>query len=1075
MAAPRPLPRPLDRRLRQLAGQYSRRQRLRDFVRLGVVVLAALLLLEALLPWARSAGLPLIAPVLVLALGAVALWRGWLRRSAGQRLDRRRLALFLDERHPELENLAVTSVEFGEADGPSTWMVQQVLQQARQRAEKLVADDLLDNSLRRLALERAVLWGLVGIAAGSLLFRWGGEVWHQQWPGWGGGSVAWSVEPGHIRLRRSSDQVVWLKGASGDRAKAIHWRWIGGEWRTEAMLPSRTEGLYYYRLAHLQEDVEYQIQVGDRQSQRYRITVWTPPAVESLRLVLQYPDYMRRPERVILESGDIVAPQGSVVQVEIQATKKLETAALVLGGGERIEMQELTADPRRWRGPLPIADDDEYYFALSAADGSQNEIGEPYAIKAQKDEPPQIGSIYPRGDDEATALEEIPITVALTDDFGLRDFGLQYEVAGRPSQRLSLGAGSAGLLEVEETFILDLESLEVGAGDLVTWSVWALDDKPGRDAFSTVGDPYFLEIRPFDRAYRAAVSNQGGEGGGGRGASTPAGQQKKVLIATWNLRRDFSALTEEGWTERMDIILQGQRQIGGGGAATGPLVDSLATAVEGALAALSRATWPEPGAALSRAIVQQQRAYHYLLALRPEQMEVRQGRSGGGGGGQPAPWEGELQALEMTRRRDFRNEASTLNQRQSAAQEARTGLDELARRQQMINRDIDRLLEQGPDESVKGRQLERLLEEQRRNLAQLEEVGAGRALDNPPGRQPMEQVRRQMAQSARALRQGALQGARAAGRRVLDALERAGDQVAGVARQTAAEQIGQLRADWALLRLRQEELAAALRQIGAGVQGRPRRLEAEDEGTVQAVVRDSLAARYAALMNRAGELARRAPAGQELMVRRLGDWLRATSRAGIYEDMLVGQRLAQRRNWPGAETMDSAVATKMAQAGRDLEAVAAALVDGELAAATRALAVLEGLQDEWDSAVADSAGAPFAGAAWEEALANWRRQLRDAESLLPQGAARRGVAGAREALGPLRSSDQKEAVAPTWEDVERDVFEAVEQVVLRLRRQVRQGLAQGRLEPLDGGLVPPLYRAQVAEYFKALGQTEPGD
>ncbi|NKB67348.1 MAG: hypothetical protein GKR89_09835 [Candidatus Latescibacteria bacterium] len=1067
MAAPeQSLPGALERRLRQLARQYSRRQRLRGLVRLGAVVLVLLLGLEAVLPWARSAGLPLWAPVLGFLLAAGLAWWGWRRRLRAQPLDRRRLALFLDERHPELENLAVTSVEFAQLTGPAPWLTQQLLQEARLRTEKLVAEDLLDKRLPRLVLQRTAVWTVVGLAVGLFLWRWGGELGGQGW--FPKGAVAWSVEPGDIHLQRSSDQVVWLQGATGEGAKVIHWRRAGGDWQTEAMVPGRTEELYYYRLLRLQQDVEYQVQVGQRQSARYRIEVWTPPAVESLSLVLQYPDYMNRPERVVPEGGDITAPQGSSAQIEVQVNKELKEAHLVLGSGPRIAMEPVPGDRRRWRGRLDIVVDDQYHLALRTAAGEENEPGRPYDIQAQQDQPPQIELIYPRGDDEATPLEEIPIAVAISDDFGLRDFGLQYEVAGRSGQRLSLGAGSAGLLEVEETFILDMEALAVQPGDLVTWSVWAIDERPGRQPFSGVGDPYFFEIRPFERIFRAAVSNQGGAGGGGGGAETPAGRQKKVLIATWNLRRDMSALSQEEWNRRLEIIVAGQGQIDAGPMAQGPLADSLATAVAAALTALEVAELPQPVAELSQAIEQQQRAYHYLLALQPEQMQVQQ-RAGGGGGGQGAPWERELDALEMTRRRDFRNEASTLNQRQEQAQATLDGLEELARRQQMINRDIDRLLEQDQAEpEEQRRQLARLLEEQRRNQAQLEEMDQSQGLDSQAGREPVEQVREQMAQSAQALRQGSLQGARAAGERALDALEQAGEQVENQARETVAQQLRQLRDDWQLLRLRQEELAAAGERAGTGEEGQPLRLEARDQSPVQAAARDSLAVDLAALMERAGELVLSDPAGQALMVRRLGEWLRATSRAGIYEDMLLGQRLAQRRSWDGVATIDAVVGDKMAQAERELEAVAAALVNDELAGAARALGVLEGLQAEWAQAQADSA----AGGDLEGALPDWSGRLRDAEVLLPEGAARRGLAGARGALGGMRSSFSNEDVAPAWEDVERAVFAPVEEAVLQLRRQLRHGLSQGRLEPLDGGAVPALYQDQVAEYFKALGQME---
>jgi DNA repair exonuclease SbcCD ATPase subunit len=99
----------------------------------------------------------------------------------------------------------------------------------------------------------------------------------------------------------------------------------------------------------------------------------------------------------------------------------------------------------------------------------------------------------------------------------------------------------------------------------------------------------------------------------------------------------------------------------------------------------------------------QQRAYHYLLQLAPQDRQVTQGNSAQGSGGGGSVRDRELEALETSRRRDFREEASTLAEQMQAAEEARDGLEELARRQEFLNEDMAALVSelQSEDEAVR--------------------------------------------------------------------------------------------------------------------------------------------------------------------------------------------------------------------------------------------------------------------------------------------------------------------------------------------------------------------------------------
>jgi hypothetical protein len=971
------IPSPIEEQLRRLERYYLRRLRLRGLLRLGLafVVVAAFVL--ALWPWGG-----------VLRYGSVGgglatlFWLGWIWgiKPGRQRLDRRQLALLLDERLPELENLALSSVDFSRRDfkPASAWMVERVLHGVGidlnlppRRWEARLAPT------RHLAWATAAVWGLALLGGGWGLYRLALDTWHAE-----GGVVSFVLRPGDTRLRHGDDLLVWVEEAQAGTGTALRWRSQTGQWRSVAMRPGGDGGTYFYELPDLYADTQYQVQVGDERSVVYTAAVWTPARVEGIELRYRYPDYLGLEPDTLADGGHIAGPAGSQVELVIGLNRAVLRAELVLRSGQ-IQVLRPVGE-FAWQGVLELEEDDTYHVVLHSAesvadagadglggvDGDADDqgvddqsadgqaVGEKYSIRVQQDLAPRIRTKTPRGDDEATALEEVPFEFELEDEHGLVEYGLQYEVAGREKVRLKLspaGLETAPVLKARGRYTLALETLGLMPGDVLTWSVWGRDQKPGRLEYEMLGDPYFLEIRPYRRFFAAAVSNSGNAESGAEGGSV---DQKKVIIATWNLRREAVGLDESEFSRRRAAVSQaqqdvvtavGQAQENSGGDAAQTLA-AFERAALAALAALAQAVLPEPGAALSRALVEQQRAYAQLLRLEPRRRQVGQNAQsqGQGQGREQSAQRRELDGLETERRRDFAEEASTLQERLAATEQVRDGLEELARRQEAINHDLARLVseresEQLSQEQEQQRRLQRLQEEQRRTLEELDALNGGLAAEAvDPGsrqqaRQNLEEARRQMGRSAGNMEGESLQAAAAAGRRASEALQQADANLGSLSRQAAAERMQQLRRDFSELRLRQEKIAVQSRQRAGG----PKSLDGE-KGTLSQE-KAELAAEYQRFMDEAGRVAEQASRTQELMARRLGDWLRRTNGAGIQQDMLQSGEYGRFGAWENAAEIETLVGTKLAAAASQLDSVAALAVGDETEAMERALGLLRQL------------------------------------------------------------------------------------------------------------------------------------
>ncbi len=1073
------LPLKLEHAIREVAAQFERRRRLQGRLIFGAVFLGLLIGVCAVVAFADR--VPVVVPVIaffILVFGAGYRWLYVPQRAVA---TREQIALFLDAHHPELEDLIVSSVSLHGATPVSEWMTEQVFQQVRELSA-IQAPPVID--LRVLTRVRRAVVGVWGLGAVVLLL----VLWQVDLGDIAGRlfsvpslPLPYTVEPGDARVRRGAHQMVWVTTDLSGASKAIQWRASGGDWQTAPLEPGETGDVFAHQLRDLYADTEYQVQVGSYRSDVYTLSVWTPPAVVSIGLLYRYPDYLEMEDRDVPYGGDITAPEGTEVVVSVTVNKVLEKAALVLDGGEEMALEK--SDDSVWEGTLAIIKNGSYEVALRDADGEENEYARAYKITAKVDQPPRIQVRFPRGDDEATAIEEVAFGFSIKDDYRLMDYGLQYEVAGRDPVRISLKTETARIESAEGEYPMALEDLGLAAGDFITWTVWAEDGKPGRSEVENLGDPYFLEIRPFERLYRQAVSNEGGQQGQGRGQRGGAEGQKQVIIAIWNLRKGASGMDREEYDEQKHAIIEAQENVQG--SVRNPAAD-LEAEFAGVIGALSEASFDDPDAALARAWGHAQRAYRYLLQRRPRESEVAQGRQRqrGGGGGQAQ--QRELDGLELAQRRDFREEASTLQQQLAETAEAQNKIEELTRRQAAINEDVAQLISEvekldGAAREEAKRRLEQLREAQRQTMDALDAVNgeiASGDMDPQQARQAREQLegaRRQMSRSAQNLENDQLQRARAAGNRALDALRDVQEQLGNLSRGAAAERMKMLQDNMDSLRAQQRGLVAQAQEQQA-----QRGTLSDSERGLREMLEEKqhTADEFRDMMEEASALAEKAAESQGLMSQKLNDWLRETSREGIFEDMQAGERLVRLGAWRASETHERVVAEKLDQAAEKLDGVAQLLVRDDLEALERAQERLEsvmgGERGDGDGRFGWGPQSPDALRRFAEGgFRDWMDRLREAESLLPADlGVRQRLTGIREDLAGIGRDYYREGTVPQYDLIfDRAIkpltLSAEELSDLIRERKSDYGFSAGKTDE-----IPEQYRTRVAEYFKALTENE---
>lgn len=1004
----RPLPPVLAQQLARVLRRYRRVRFLRASARFLAFSGAA----AALLALAAAGGAP-VAAISATAVAAVALLAAYcflpiLRCPA----TLQEIAAHIDARHPELQDRILSAVALAESGGeaPSAWMLENLLAETQQRVTGTPLDDFI-NPLEYRVLVAAVCAGGVVIAAGLIAagWRWSAIQDASDEETAALAAAPFTVEPGNATVQPGDNQIIWVTSPDVNATKYIHWEQGGREQRA-VLASSSTPEVSFHTFEALREGLFYRVRVGERESERYEIRVARPPSVESIQITYTYPAYLRLEPRVVPFAGDIEAVEGTEVALRVEVNKPLRQAVLALDTGSQIPLA--AAGELAWETVFTLEESGDYRVALLDEAGDMNPMPARYAITALPDNPPAIKVRYPRGDTEVLALEEVPLAFTVEDDFGVSAYGIEYTIAGQEPVRLALNGDSPLAREIVGDHLFALEELGLQGGDLVTWSVWATDLKPDRADFEVVGDPFFLEVRPYVRRYRESITNAGGgaaagEAGQGR---DPLGDQRGVVIALHNLRKRASGLGEESYTTDAGRIAEAQAEIRGtleGALGMAPpdraifgrrALESMTTVEED----VARAAWPEPEEALGEALAAAQEAMQWLKKLEPELRDVMRAQGGGGGGGGGGgSAQGEIDQLELARRTGFQEEART-SQQAAAEQEAlRKGLEDLARRQEVLNEDLGALLsenEAARDERERARQLERLREEQQRQLERLDQLAnelARSPMDaaqREEAREALQEARRNMETSAESARRGELQQARSAGSRAARDLESVERNLDMLTREAAADRLAALEEGMRGLRERQagvREEVDALREMESlpGLEGQERLAARSDQlrGEKELLARDT-----EALIRDAGGLSDQLRQNQELLSRKLGDWARRTSRDGVVTDMESGLRYVEWGAWePLAET-ERQVDRKLEQAAGALEGLRRYLPGDEKEDLARALDMLQEL-----GGVSEEAGeASEAGETGEAGAGGDSRAETDAEAGRGDGASEPGGDGA---------------------------------------------------------------------------------
>jgi len=627
---------------------------------------------------------------------------GWfLLRPLLRRVPDTRLARYIEERHPEIQDRLVSAIELGQKEGEKNPLLPLLYRDAFNQVRPIEPRTLFNP--REPLLSGLAASCLVGSFA--LLQLFGPDFLHyatlKLYADWlypqAKSIYAIEVLPGDLQLRKGSDQLISarLVGFDSPQVNFFSRYESSGKWEKSRMEPEKKSSSFGFLFLDLNEKVHYYVQAGKVRSREFTINIKDVPEVDQVNLIYHYPRYTGLSDRREEDTGDIAAVEGTRVEVEVQTNVPAQGAKLSLAEGTSVPLSK--TGERTLRGTLTVRKNSSYKVKLSDPGDHDRSESVEYSITALHDQPPQVALTKPGRDTKVTKLEEVLAEAKADDDFGLRSLELRFNVNGGQENVVNLFRGKGEATKsMSGTHTFFLEEYDLQPGDFVTYFARASDAKNKTDS-----DIYFLEVRPFGKEYSQSQTS-GMQGGGGQTDTLLSRRQKEILAATFRLVRDRKTFGNKEYSENLKVVADEQKKLQREAKTLSErmirraltehdenfqkLTENIQKAVDAMTPAHRYLSEEKPNQAMSP----EQTALQHLMRAESfyREIQVAQGNSAGGAGNQSEAQDLEnLFELELDQ---LKNQYETLQQQQNRKadaelQEARDRLKELAQRQQQLN------------------------------------------------------------------------------------------------------------------------------------------------------------------------------------------------------------------------------------------------------------------------------------------------------------------------------------------------------------------------------------------------------
>lgn len=903
-----------------------RRWQLRRTLALGwlaaIVIGSLFLLFHHLNGWTSPWAFLLL--IIVTPIWTLVVWR----RSRRSELDLSSVARNIEAENPQLHALLLTAVE--QTPDPTTGRLNFLQERVIREA---LAEDRRHGwharTLRRLSFARfssglallllvGVMFGLYRVAPPRMAMS------HLTARGI-------TVTPGDTSVEKGSSLVV-LARFNGDvpTEATLVVRPANEPERHIPLTKNLEDPVFGTSLPEVKDELTYRVEYNGQRTRDFRVTTFEYPRLERADAKVTYPEYTGLSEKAIKDTRRISAVEGSTLDYRFYLNKPVKSATLVAvrnrPGNEsdrsssgvkaspdthdRISLVGDTNHPSVYDSNLKLGQSARYELVLVDDAGRTNKLPPQFVFDVLTNRTPELKLTFPRGDQRVSALEELTLQGETSDDFGLKAYGIAYNLAGQETKYVELGKTAGPNDKRSFKYQIALESLGAKPDELLSYYLWADDVGPDGNVRRTPGDMYFAEVRPFEEIFRegqSPTSNQQQQQQQGQQQQNSgerlAELQKQIISATWNLQRretgqkpspkykDDAGVVKDSQDNVLDQVKSRREQTDDPRSRS--LIEAAADEMEKAADHLADATDHNSLKPLPSALSAEQSAYQALLRLASREFQVVQGRNRQGGqNSRGARAQRQLDQLDLRQSENRYETQSQASLPQDPQQRERlqvfSRLKELAQRQQDVNQRLKELqaaLREARTDAERNdirERLKRLQEEQRQLVADVDELR--QRMDRPENQSQMSEARQQLDQTrseaqraADQLQQGSVAQALSSSTRAQRDLQQLRDDFRQQSSSQFADDMRQLRSQARELAQKEQDVGQKLDALNDPSQRKS--LTDSDERKELASQLDQQKKRLDDLVQHATEVTKQAEPVEPLLAQQLYDTLRKASQA----------------------------------------------------------------------------------------------------------------------------------------------------------------------------------------------------
>ena len=630
-----------------------------------------------------------------------------------------------------------------------------------------------------------------------------------------------------------------------------------GKARALSMSPKLSDPIFSAVLPEVNEPMQYWVEFDGGKSKAFEVKVYEHPALESADAKLTFPKYTGRKPREQKDIRRLTAVAGTQLEYTMHLNKPVAQARLVAADDSVIELKPEKGQPLARLPGHVLKKTGIYRLELVDNAERKNKYAPQFEFVVQRNLPPSIRLVFPRGDQKVSPLEEVLFEAEMEDDFGLLRFGLSYNIGGGEMQEIELGENAPANIKQDIATELALEEMGVEVDQLINYYFWAEDVGDNGARRRTFGDMFFAEVRPFEEIFREGQSmpqnSQQQQQQQGKNGSQQTEEliklQKQIINATWRLiRRETDAEPSSKFSADALTIFESQQKAlnqakvlldKSSDEKTHSYVKTVVEHMQRALGELEKTTTDGSTAPLPPALAAEQAAYQSLLKLQAHEHRVARGNPKQSGGQQSQRQGNNRQQQQLNQLELKQQENKYANEKQAQRLQdpkqrenlqALNRLKELAERQKDLTeklKELQQALREAKTEKEKDeiqRQLKQLRDEQKENiedadkLAQRMDQKQNRA-EMKDSRQQLQQTRQQMNQAAEQLKQGEVSKALSNSTKAQKDLQQMRDEFRKKTSHQFSEQMKQMRREARDLAKEEKKLGEKIEDLNE----RPRR------------------------------------------------------------------------------------------------------------------------------------------------------------------------------------------------------------------------------------------------------------